>query len=449
MKRIKMLFTLALAFAGMSAFAQDFSDPRYAKWGDTPEERRENILNSSFLKEEIDNRNYDLAAGYLQKLLAKCPSVSENIYANGIKLYKQKINRAQTLDEKNVYVDSLLMLYDLRLQYFGSHPERGKDYILERKAREYLTYKDSDREGIRKAFEAAIAAQVEKTGTADPEVVAIYFKNLCDDYTNDVVDAMTVVNAYDANSKYFENLTPDKQEYKNQFETCFGLSGAANCDNIQEIFSKKLAEDPENETLMAQAMSLMMKAKCDNDFFFHVGEKYYAKKPTSDTAMLLAEVYQNQKNFDKANEYLRKALDKETDNAMRETIFVRIGILEMAAEKYAQAVEALRQARDLNPENGYVYYFLAQCYVQGSRSCAGISKDATYWVAYDMLQHAIPLLSGDEDTVNNARSLASSYRTVFPTAEECFFNELEEGSTYTLDCGFASGISTKVRYRAQ
>ena len=63
MKRIKMLFTLALAFAGMSAFAQDFSDLRYAKWGDTPEERRENILNSSFLKEEIDNRNYDLAAG--------------------------------------------------------------------------------------------------------------------------------------------------------------------------------------------------------------------------------------------------------------------------------------------------------------------------------------------------------------------------------------------------
>ena len=35
----------------------------------------------------------------------------------------------------------------------------------------------------------------------------------------------------------------------------------------------------------------------------------------------------------------------------------------------------------------------------------------------------------------------------FPTAEECFFNELMEGARYTITCGPARGIVTTVRPR--
>ena len=178
MKTVKLFIGLAFALVVGSVSAQDFSDPKYEKWGSTVEQRKENILAGTFLKEELNNRNYEQATVYLQQLLERCPGASENTYANGIRLYKQKINRARSLAEKNVYVDSLLLLYDIRLEYFGAHPKRGKAYILDRKAREHLTYRESDREGIRKDFEIAIAAQVEVNGTADPELVAIYFKNL-------------------------------------------------------------------------------------------------------------------------------------------------------------------------------------------------------------------------------------------------------------------------------
>ena len=193
MKVIKYFLVAAMAAVATSAVAQDFNDPKYAKWGNTPEERKENMLASSYLKEETANRNFNSAARYLQQLLATCPAASENIYANGVKLYKDRVNRAETLADKKMYVDSILLLYDIRIQHFGNHPNRGKVYLLERKAREYLTFKADDREGVAEAFEAAIAAQVE-AGVVDPELVAIYFKNICDDYQNDVVDAMTVVN---------------------------------------------------------------------------------------------------------------------------------------------------------------------------------------------------------------------------------------------------------------
>ena len=453
MKVVKLFIGLAFALVASSASAQDFNDPQYAKWGDSAEQRKENILASTFLKEELANRNYNQAAKYLQQLLQNCPGASENTFVRGVTLYKNKINRAKSLAEKNGYVDSLLLLYDIRLQYFGAHPKRGKAYILDRKAREHLTYREGDREGVRADFEVAIAAQVEANGKADPELVAIYFKNLCDDYANDIVDAMTIVNAYDANSKHFENLDPTQAEFKSQFESCFGLSGAASCENLQKIFEPKIAATPNDEAVLSQAFQLMAKANCESDFFLSVGEMYYGLKPQSEIAMLLAQIFQNKKDFAKANRYLREALAKEEVAEEREKLLARIGILEMTANNYVEAVKVLKESIDVDEtdDDGLALYFLAQCYVAGAKDCGTeLAKHSVYWVAYDILQKAIPLMeAAGISQAEAAKQLASSYRSVFPTAEECFFAELKEDASYTITCGLAKGLTTRVRYRAQ
>ena len=447
MKAIKYFLVAAMAAVAATAVAQDFSDPKYAKWGNTPEERKENILASSYLKEEVANRNFNSAARYLQQLLSTCPNASENIYANGVKLYKDRVNRAETLAEKKMFVDSIILLYDIRIQHFGNHPKRGKVYLLERKAREYLTYKADDREGVAEVFEAAIAAQVE-AGVVDPELVAIYFVNICEDYQNDIVDAMTVVNAYDAHAQYFENIAPEKEQFKAQFEQSFGVSGAASCENIEAIFGKKIADNRADTKVVEQAFKLLYRAKCSSDFFFEVGEKYYANQPSSEVAMALAQGFQDKKNFDKANQYLREALAVEQNPADREKLYVRIGILDMSMNNFSEAVEAFREAQAINPENAHAPFFLAQCYVNGAKNCSGLAKDAIYWAAYDLIQKALPLLEAqDAERVEAANQLAAAYRAAFPTKEECFFNELAEGSTYTVNCGFAQGVATRVRSR--
>lgn len=447
MNAFKTICSMAAVAFVLNAAAQDFSDPRYAKWGDTPEQRKDNILASQFLKEEISNHHYNQAAKYLQQLISTCPSASENTYANGVTLYKHKINRAQSLAEKKMYVDSLLWLYDVRMEYFGSHPKRGKVYLLERKAREYQTYKETDRPGIRAAFEAVIAAQVEAYGTVDPEILAIYFKNICDDYTNDLVDAMTVVNTYDAYAKYFKDITEDKKVFREQYEACFAKSGAASCENIERIFSKKLSENPNDEPTLYQAVSLLSRANCDSDFFFEIAERYYSIKPTSEIAMFLAQGFQAKNNFEKAIKYINEALETEDNPDEKVKLYVRQGILSMSSNNYPQAIQAFRKAGELDEDNGYVPYFIAQCYVVGA--CGeGVARSAIYWLAYDMLQVAIPYLEKDDaETANNARALAARYRSAFPSKEDCFFNELKEGSSYTIKCGFAAGCHTTVRYR--
>ena len=444
MKRVKFVLAAACALFAASAMAQDFSDPKYAKWGDTPEQRQANILNSNFLKESVDNRNWDEAAKYVKILIDEAPAGSQNTYIRGTTIYKNKINRAKSVAEKNMYTDSLMLMYDLRAKYFGDHPKQGTPYILDRKAREYVIYRPADRAGIRKAFREAIEAA---DSDVNPETVVLYFSNLCEDYKNtDEVMPDEIIAEYDRLALVFEgNL--EAADFKSQFDAAFGLSGAASCENLEKLFKGKLAAAPDDEALLSQAVSLMSRAKCDGDFYFSIAEKYYEVKPSSETAMFLAQAFQGKGDYPKATKYLNEALAVEQDPAERQKLLVRIALVGLVANNIPEAASAARQARDLNPEDGVPYFVLAQCYGISAAHCQGFAGQAAFWAAYDTMAKAVELLPSDSEYIEPAKTSLSAFRTRFPTSEECFFNELKEGARYTVNCGTAAGVATTVRPR--
>ncbi len=446
MKSLKLILVAAFAMMGFSAFAQvNYDDPRYAIWGENAEQRRNNMLANQFLKESVDNKEYKAAAGYLKQLLDQAPKGAQGIYTNGIKLYKTLISTAKTDEQRNMYIDSLMIVYDVRLQAFANHSRYGKAYILDRKAREYLTYKPEDREGVRKIFTEAIAATEEKNGKADQELVAIYFSNLCEDYKNNLVDATAVISEYDRFSPLFEGAEGEAAELKNQFDTAFGASGAASCENLESLFSKKLAEKPEDVALLGQAVSLMSRAQCNSDFFFNTAEKFYSLKPSSETALFLAQGFQGRSAFDKAMKYLNEALAAETDNAERAKLYTRIGLISIQTGDHSNAMNAAKEIKALEPENGYAPYLMAQCYA--ATASGDFTAQAGYWAAYDTMNQAIEMLGSEPAIQEAAKKMASAYRGSFPTKEECFFNEVSAGARYTVTKGYASGVSTTVRYR--
>lgn len=446
MKSLKLILVAAFAMMGFSAFAQvNYDDPRYAIWGENAEQRKNNMLANQFLKESVDNKEYKAAAGYLKQLLDQAPKGAQGIYTNGIKLYKTLINTAKTDEQRNMYIDSLMIVYDVRLQAFANHSRYGKAYILDRKAREYLTYKPEDREGVRKIFTEAIAATEEKNGKADQELVAIYFSNLCEDYKNNLVDATTVISEYDRFSPLYEGAEGEAAELKNQFDTAFGASGAASCENLESLFSKKLAEKPEDVALLGQAVSLMSRAQCNSDFFFNTAEKFYSIKPSSETALFLAQGFQGRGDFDKAMKYLNEALAAETDSAERVKLYTRIGLISIQTGDHSVAMNAAKEIKAAEPENGYAPYLMAQCYA--ATASGDFTAQAGYWAAYDTMNQAVELLGSEPAIQEAAKKMASAYRGSFPTKEECFFNEVTAGARYTVTKGYASGVSTTVRYR--
>ncbi len=443
MKNIKILFSAVCALTATVAMAQDLSDPRYAKWGETVEVRQENMLNSNYLKESMDNRDYNRAAYYFQQLVAKCPLASENTFVRGTALYKNKINRAKSLAEKKMMVDSLMLVYDLRVEHFGDHPKRGKAYILDRKAREVVIYKQNDRAAIRKAFRDAIEAAGENVSA---ETITLYFANLCEDYKNtDEVMPDEIIAEYDRYTPFFANH-PEAAEYKTQFDAAFGLSGAASCENLEKLFKARIEAAPNDNDLLAQAVSLMTRAKCDSEFYFSLAEKYYTVKPSAETAMFLAQAFQNKGDYERAMKYLDESLAVEKNPVEREKLLVRIALVAMVSNDVAKAVSAARQANELNPEDGIPYFVLGQCF-SGPAAACGDFREARFWVAYDMMQKAVDRLQNDADYLPTAQKLLASFRGYFPTSEECFMRELKVGTTYRINCGIAAGHTTTVRAR--
>ncbi len=218
---------------------------------------------------------------------------------------------------------------------------------------------------------------------------------------------------------------------------------------LERLFAAKLAAAPDDEAVLSQAVSLMSRAKCNSDFYFQVAEKYYEVKPSAETAMALAQVFQNEGDYDKAVKYLNEALAVEPDPLEKEKLLVRIGIVELVANRIPAAAASVRQALDLNPENGLAYFVLAQCYASSAASCAGFAGQAAFWAAYDTMSKAVNYMSDEDESSygNSARASLAAYRNRFPTSEECFFNELKEGDRYTVSCGTASGVATTVRSR--
>ena len=448
MKSVKVILAAAAMLIGFSASAQDLSDDAtYGMWGATVEERQSNISASNYLREAIDARDYATATQYFQQLLNNCPGASQQTFARGVTLYKYKAQRARSVEEKRMYVDSILFIYDQRVIYFGDHPRNGRDYILDMKARDMLRLCTTDRPLLRSGLKEAVDAAME-TGNIHLDIVSSYFRYLCEDYEyDDSVTSDMILTEYERLAPLFAEVSAEDEQYKEMFETSFGNSGAASCENLEAIFSAKLEANPNDEAILAQAVALMSRENCTSDFFFATTEAYYAIHPSSETALFLAQGFQNRGENDKALRYLREALAVETNPTAKEPLYVQIALIEIGNRNYSTAAEAARELRGINPENGYAYFILGQCYAASPCQDDRIGGASVYWAAYDAMVQAVNLLADKPEVQRAAQQMMNAYRAAFPLQETCFFAELTAGERYTVTCGYAAGQSTTVRYR--
>lgn len=351
MKSVKFLLAAAALFVGFSASAQDFSDDKlYGKWGATAEERASNIGASNFLKEAMEAKDYAAATVNFQQLLQNCPGATMNTFTRGTTLYKNRINRSRNLDEKRRLIDSLMIIHDLRIEYFGDDLNYGRAYILDLKARDVNKYCSSNRELLRSTFKSAVDAAIE-SNTVKLDIAALYFKSLCDDFAyDDNITSEMVLEEYQRLAPYFETATDEAGlANKKMFEDSFADSGAAKCENLEPMFKEKLAANPDDAELLAKAVGLMSRAQCSSDFYFEITERYHALNPSSETALFLAKSFQDRKENGKALKYLREALGVENDPAKKEPLYVQIALIELSVNNFSEAAAAARSLHSINP----------------------------------------------------------------------------------------------------
>jgi tetratricopeptide (TPR) repeat protein len=432
----KIVFGAALAvMTGFSAAAQNaLEDPRY---GATPEARKTNLGNLNWLGDEYNSKNWDMAAHYVSVLMNDAPAAHQNIYVWGAATYKNKIARATSVAEKKILLDSLMLIYDRRVQYFGDNPRQGTAYILERKAIDYAALSPMDGEGIRKVYKEALDA----AGAAvKPGFVLGYFQQLVNGYKAVEVTPEELLGAYESLQPFMASGTQEEQD---SYTGLLATSGAADCGVLEELYTKELAAKPGDAALLEKAFGLMSMAGCDSEFYISVGEQLYAAAPTSNIAIRLAMLFEKREQYDKALQYLSEMIESENDPAEKANLYVRVAASELGQKRYSNAAQAARQAIALNSENGYAHMFLANAYLGGQGGCSDFNRAAVSWLAYDEFARAREALAGDTTgALEQINQQMAACRANFPSNEDIFLYGHSIGASYSVSCGWISGGTT-------
>ena len=431
--KIALAATLILV-AGGTATAQQEENPLY---GNTVAERQENAKALSFLRDEVNMKNWDYARGYVKQLMNGAPKASLAIYQYGVQVYRALTARATSVAEKNVMIDSIMLIYDRRVENFGNAVRSGNT-VKHMKAIDYLTLRPMDRANIRKFYKEAVDAE---GANASPKLVLEYFQQLAIDFKGTEITPEEMLAAYEQLAPLMEKAPAEERD---QFTALFATSGAADCGVLEELYTKQLAANPGDKDLLKKAYVLMSSAKCDGDFYVSVAEQLYALEPTSDLAVRLAMIFEKNLEFDRALPYINQMLETETDPIEKSNLYVRVAASEYGQKRYSGTAQAARQAIQLNPDNGVAHFFLASAYMGGASACGAFQSQTVMWLAYDELIRARDGAAGDATLLETINSSIAGCRARFPAREDAFMyiDGYTEGKSYTVSCGWISGTTT-------
>ncbi len=77
------------------------------------------IKNLSLYKEFFKHNNYKDAIGPWRVVFGECPASSEKMYVEGVSMYRNFIESAPTPERREELVDTMMLIYDRRMKYFG------------------------------------------------------------------------------------------------------------------------------------------------------------------------------------------------------------------------------------------------------------------------------------------------------------------------------------------
>lgn len=437
MKR-KLYMLVALLFTATTVTtAQDF-DP---KFGADPADRENNVKMLNQLQDSYMMKQYDEVLVLMRPLIEKCPKATPNLYIRGVEIYRNKLLKATSKEDRTKYLDSMMILYDQRAVAFGDHPKQGLPYIKEQKAKMFFDFAPTEVERATKYFREAI----EVSGTKiDPDVLVAFFNMLTDSFKLDDLTPEAYLDDYE----YLTTLlgkepSPETEPALAAIEQLFVSSGAANCENIEKIFRPKYEAAKTDGALIKKILGLFQRGKCNNDFQFSLLEQYYKTDPTPEMAAMLASAYEDRKDFTKALSFIEIAIASESDPKQKVNYYLRAASANLTMGNYRNAADLSRKAIAIDEASPMAHFVYANAMAGGvSQACSDFDRQAAYWLVVDLYRNALKYIGEDEGIRATINSAINSYSGNFIKKEDVFMYGLDEGAAYTVNCGWISGRTT-------
>jgi len=371
-----------------------------------------------------------------------CPRSTENIYVDGAKILRYKIDKAPEVNKKAL-IDTLMMVYDHRLQYFPNNYRTHlsqKGYILGRKGVDLFQI---DPASYKKAYQI-LKESVALTGLETKGAVLVYYFRAAtkmarqgDVDTSVVVDTYDQISDYvDANLKKYEsqNNTGKISEYKNikgSIELTF--EPFANCSDLVRIYKKKYDATPVDADLLRKIVRVLDNKRCsDAPLFFNANVSLYKINPSPESALLIGKMLLQKQKYSEAITYL-DAATKSDDTASVGNIYMYMAQAYRALNDFPRARIMARKSLKFNPSNGAAYMLIGDMYAESAGKCGtnALTSTVEYWAAVDKY---IQAKKADPEMTVAMNKRIAIYKAHFPTRETLFFYNIKVGSKYRVPC---------------
>ena len=397
-----------------------------SKYGKDEQACKENI---SVFREYCKQKNYEDALNPWRWAYENCPASYATIYKNGPKIIKAQIKKYP--ENKNEYVDTLMMIFDQRIKYgFGK-----EGYILGLKGYE-LFFADKNR--AEEAYQILKTSINMDNNTSSVQAVyaymkaTIYLQKKGIKSKEDVLSTYSIVSEIvDHNIKNESKTTKNFIKYSEKIEDMF--TPYANCEDIISLYTEKFQTSKEDIDLLKRIEKILTEKECvKNQLYLDVLSVLQDVDESFSYEIKLASAFFANGYFLKSSNAFNKILQNYDleENLKARTMLDYANSLRME-KKYSQAISQTIKALQIKPDWGEAYLLQGNIYVSGAKSCGNDFEQTTvYWIAVDCFVKA----KSDDKVKDIAVKLINTYSKYFPNKETCFFNGVQSGEKYTIGC---------------
>ncbi len=436
MKYMLTLLTLAV-FIGVDAKKNDVQEYNNSSASDSIECLKQYSIYTLNLKKKM--YNYTLEPW--RYMFNNCPDAKIRVYSDGIKLYSYYYNKAKTETRKDEIVDTMMMIYDQRIKYFGTHPKYPEGWILGRKALDLMKYKRGNQKDMMDAY-SWFSKSFELRGDQSEDVVLFTWLKTGlslmnhgdiskDQFFNDFMTISAVFDVQIANASGSE--TERIKKIRNGCEDLFVKSGGGECASIENMLQEQFSADKDNAENVSRIVGLLDKLSCtDSPFYVEVVEKNYALNPDYKAAYQLAKLFVKKQDFQKSKTYYQEAINSCDDKAVKSMYCYELASIEFVHfQDLQEARELAREAVALKGDWGKPYILIGKIYAAGSKKFGKdeFEHSTVYWLATDSFSKAKSI---DPSCAEEANEQIAIYTQYFPNKETLFFRGLKEGDEYPL-----------------
>lgn len=410
-----------------------------AQWN-WPENREKAEEKNALYTDNFKQGNYRVAANHLSWLLKNAPDLNSSIYIQGAKIYNGLAGDATDAATKVVFQDSVLLMYDLRIKYFG---EEGK--VLNRKAFDAYKYYKGDKSRYEELFQLYKSTfELNGNNVMDNNLLSymdvvrrykVSGGSITDEEVLDIyAEIVKIINYKIDQGKNVDRL----KIYLDNVNQLLVSTVEVDCEFVENTLGPKLKAEPDNLKLAKNILRLGFAGKCmDSKAFIEASQVVQRHEPEYGLAKLIGQSAASRKDYDTAVKYLEESIELTDDNTKKSDSYYALAVIQTNLDRKVSARDYARKAVAVDPTKKDAYKLIGNLYYNSFNDCKKgqnpVHDKAVYMAAYDMFR-----LAGDNGGMSRAKAQ-------FPTMEEIFTWDIKEGSAYKVGCWINATVKIQKR----